>query len=467
MSTDSFVLELFIFYEFVDFIYLWYKLYKLILISGTEDLFSSSPGSRLNQSYGQSPPANQNSTNILSQVDYYLNGPTIRMKCNDLTYILEHCPQRELAAVYQKILDKVFDVRNGGRGFNVGYVLRSREPEDFRALHNFLACNGPMLRTSAKLLSDPYLRFDFPISLLSSFTQQQIETMTATQFIASKLSPHNASNLLLNSFEYYMFTFATYLVKPYTIDNKIQTGDSLYTTLAEEYLAYFLPCDGTTPPLLPSTVSFNSSPPAPSSPIDRNSAVSSASSPQTPGRKSLLRSSCSSFLSSPSSSKPAPQVYSSPDLANQHQLNGNGQQVYRSESMIYTFFELWLSPFCQATKCRTDSPLSQKSVDILIPVSDTLRIIRMLIKHMHYFVNSGGPLDVSHLCQLKRTILLNVKGRVYSLFKFIFLHWPHDMSFRLVLETWLSYIQPWRYTDIATNNRYKWNGNKGVSFSGF
>ena len=422
------------------------------MFTGADDLFSS-PGSRSNVSYGPSGAVNSSSANILSQVDYYLNGPTIKMKCNDLTYILDNCPQRELAAVYQKILDKVFDVRNGGRGFNVGYVWRSREPEDFRALHNFLGCTGPMLRTSAKLLSDPYLRFDFPISLLSSFTQHQIETMTATQFIASKLSPHNAGNLLLNSFEYYMFTFATYLVKPYTVDNKIQTGDSLYTTLAEEYLAFFLPCDGTTPPLLPSSVNINSSSPTATSPIlERNTANSTISTPSTPGRKSLLRNAGSSFLSSPSSNKTSNQTYTSPDPSSQHQL-ASGQQVYRSESMIYTFFELWLSPFCQATKSRNDSPLSQKSSDILIPVSDTLRIIRMLIKHMHYFVNSGGPLDVSHLCQLKRTILPNVKGRVYSLFKFIFLHWPHDMSFRLVLETWLSYIQPWRYTDSAANNR--------------
>ena len=33
------------------------------------------------------------------------------------------------------------------------------------------------------------------------------------------------------------------------------------------------------------------------------------------------------------------------------------------------------------------------------------------------------------------------RSRLYTLFRHIFSHWPHDSSFRLVLETWLSFIQ--------------------------
>ena len=85
--------------------------------------------------------------------------------------------------------------------------------------------------------------------------------------------------------------------------------------------------------------------------------------------------------------------------------------------------------------------------DLPFPKTDTLKIVRMLIKHLHYFSNSGGPHDVTPLDQLKRATLPGVKQRMYSLFKYVFNYWPHDTSFRIVLETWLSFIQPWRYTD--------------------
>ena len=79
-------------------------------------------------------------------------------------------------------------------------------------------------------------------------------------------------------------------------------------------------------------------------------------------------------------------------------------------------------------------------------------------QHLHYFANSGGPADTTPLERLKRTVLpmtryLNQifilvstkmssqRSRLYTLFRHIFSHWPHDSSFRLVLETWLSFIQ--------------------------
>jgi Mitochondrial-associated sphingomyelin phosphodiesterase len=60
---------------------------------------------------------------------------------------------------------------------------------------------------------------------------------------------------------------------------------------------------------------------------------------------------------------------------------------------------------------------------------------------MSFYVRIVGPTDVTSLDQLKRCVLPSLKLQIYSMFKYTFTHWPHDLSFRLVLETWLSYIQ--------------------------
>ena len=46
--------------------------------------------------------------------------------------------------------------------------------------------------------------------------------------------------------------------------------------------------------------------------------------------------------------------------------------------------------------------------------------------------------------------------------RYTFSHWLHDASFRIVLETWLSYIQPWRYTEAAIMARERAGAEEGV-----
>jgi len=376
-----------------------------------------------------------------TRAEIALNAPTIWQKCEDLAIIMESCPLKELSVIWHNVVERLFMV-GGGRGWGVGQIQRSLAPRDYSAISSFLSANGPLLSAANKLLADPYIRFEWPVSRLSPSIMSQVSTCSATlpSFISARLS-HNMQHLSLNSFEFYMFTFSYYIVQPYSPDNKLLAGESAYPFILENYLSYYLPCDGTTPPSLP--YQHHSGSPTLAQPqLSPDQGKTST----TPSRKSLLRHPASSVtspvstLSSARSSMPSSVGSSS----------GATDQVWRSETLLSIFSTVWLTQF----SARPSSPgTGLSSSDLTIPVSDTLKIVRMLIKHLHYFSNSGGHHDVTPLDQLKRATLPGIKTQMYSMFKYIFTHWPHDTSFRIVLETWLSFIQPWRYTDRARGSQ--------------
>lgn len=54
---------------------------------------------------------------------------------------------------------------------------------------------------------------------------------------------------------------------------------------------------------------------------------------------------------------------------------------------------------------------------------------------------------------MRRGTFAGFFGGLRNFFEYLIDHWPLDASFRLVLETWLSYVQPWRYRDPTQPER--------------
>jgi sphingomyelin phosphodiesterase 4 len=138
-------------------------------------------------------------------------------------------------------------------------------------------------------------------------------------------------------------------------------------------------------------------------------------------------------------------LHSSPNLPQQSSL----VEIWRSESVIQVFIDFWLS-FGMREMPHVHPGIGSPPRDLL-PSEEHIRVVRNLVKHLHYFANSTVG-DLSAMDELKRIILPSSQAKVYGFMRHTIHHWPLDSSFRLILETWLSYIQPWRYTDWRHKN---------------
>ncbi|XP_045081851.1 sphingomyelin phosphodiesterase 4-like [Coregonus clupeaformis] len=94
-------------------------------------------------------------------------------------------------------------------------------------------------------------------------------------------------------------------------------------------------------------------------------------------------------------------------------------------------------------------------------------VVRLLVKHMHA-LSGNTKLDQTDILpsatsetylseDLKRVVTSEYVQRLYLLLLHCFKQWPMETSFRAVLETWLIYIQPWRYQKhVHSESKEKW-----------
>lgn len=164
-------------------------------------------------------------------------------------------------------------------------------------------------------------------------------------------------------------------------------------------------------------------------------------------------------------------------------------EVWRSETILQVFIDVWLSVeqfngrnvevhsklviynkynFPQLSRFIVyfliDLQAYQRNYPVICSSPERVRTVRVLVKHIHSYSSKHLADPASRSSALRKYARQIMCTRAYHFIKHLVTTWPLDASFRLVMELWLSLIQPWRYTDNTINrDRYKnkyYNRNK-------
>ncbi|XP_076452216.1 sphingomyelin phosphodiesterase 4-like [Babylonia areolata] len=397
-----------------------------------------------------------------------LQSKSVIDKCRVTEDLLKRTSTKELHLVFPALLNSVFG-GEGEPGWGLEKISKSHQPHDFSAVRKFLAPEGPLLSAVSSLQADPYASYVFPFRCLPGPSRHTIEEGGVPLFYINKLQTHGFSmpTIVLNPFEMYMFTFAYALVSPAWQQEgttwSARLFDWLYPTLVDDYFSHFLPLEGSDLPSVPVLPSPLRSPlPQPSvsgRPVQRNVPFS----PPRAQRVSLFK---PSFMLAQKQHIHAASV-----------LDSSEAETWCSETMLQIFVEFWLNQNSLVAEIPTFAHGAMSSMyygqkaggfhylfEHFMPSLNQVLVVRMMVKYLHYFTNTATPIITSPYQQrvetplhhFKRTVVPQlVQKKLYWFLRHAFDRWPLDCYFRMVLETWLSYIQPWRYTDVKHYTRGK------------
>jgi sphingomyelin phosphodiesterase 4 len=264
--------------------------------------------------------------------------------------------------------------------------------------------------------------YEFPISCLPPPTQLSLTEGQVPPLYHDKVDHTSPTKLHLTAFEYYIFHFAYYLIflqtKPQPAPSATPLQDCLYSHLLDAYLNHFLPPLGTLPPVLMMTSKQQGSP-------HRHGHT-------TPG-----------FISCHPGELRA----------------GGGTEAHaeereaplgQAEVVVQVLVEFWLN---QNKYNGRHGDILAQAQNRFVPNEEHLLLTRRLVRHVHYFTNgsaSGSPYNFLNPLtdDFRRSIIPTfIHKRLYYFLRYSFRHLPLDNTFRYFLELWLTYIQPWRYTD--------------------
>nr|XP_020467823.1 sphingomyelin phosphodiesterase 4 isoform X2 [Monopterus albus] len=360
-------------------------------------------------------------------------------RCQDLVRIIDEYPAKELHLIFPWLVESVFGSLDGViSGWNLR-LLHSRSIE-YNIAIEFLNPSGPMMKLVYKLQAEEY-KYEISVNYLPGPVKACIQqgVLPDCPLFHNKLqfplSGLLTVNLALNPFEFFMFNFAYCLITPksYPQGQQGSCTDSAYFVLVDTYLKYFLPIEGSVPPS-----PFSDSRGSVSAPSPRSSSVSFAG----------------YGVHSPSLLKH--HIFHQPSV----NADPAAQEIWRSETLLQMFVEIWLHHYSLEMYQKLQSPQVKEP---FTPTEEHVLVVRLLVKHLHAFSNSLKPEQLSSspsahshthtspLEEFKRVVVQRfVPQKLYLFLQHCFGHWPLDASFRAVLETWLSYIQPWRYTGEKT-----------------
>ncbi|KOC70912.1 Sphingomyelin phosphodiesterase 4 [Habropoda laboriosa] len=334
-------------------------------------------------------------------------------RCKEIATLIDESSTTELQHVFPILIDSLF-----GTTDNIGWGLHSityrRNPQEYETLCNFLNPQGPVFSLCYKLLPDCYLKYNFPVSYLPAKVRSMLEEGVIPPFYLDKIRDEQGTRCVsaLNMIQQQ--------------ENVWVNWETVYVQLAHCYLYHFLPRDNS--PVLPIIGPYIRKTP-------QRKLVQSPDSKRDYYRLQTPRLLRTSILSpgSPNSASTVPQQQCLP-------------QVWRSETVVQVFLDFWV----EYIEDDHINPRLNTSYSASVPCrhsihsGEHIRLVRAFIKTLHEFANSATG-DKSAMDELKRIILPSVQGKIYTFLRKAIHHWPLDSSFRLILEAWLSFIQPWRY----------------------
>ncbi|CAL1546293.1 unnamed protein product [Lymnaea stagnalis] len=386
------------------------------------------------------------------------NKPLLK-RCQIMEEIIHTTSLKELKSSFPYLLHEIFDFeRDKNPGWQIDKISRYNNPELFECIRKMLSPEGPLMKVVNSLHSDPSAVYEFPLKYIPTPARLMIEGGAVPAFYGNKLQLQNFSPAS-DAFELFVFHLAFALVNPIWQARNHSWSDFyeyVYPTILDDMLVYFLPCDKNS---LPSVPHF-------SGPSMRPTILSYASgrpynktavqvSPPGYGfgnsHRSLFK---SSFLNAQKQHMQSMPVFDQAET-----------EIWRSETFLQVLTEFWLnqnssngnelvsySSGLQFSALHRDPFKSM--FDQFMPTINHIKMVRLLVKYMHYFANSAtssltSPFQQnlqSPLDQFKRSVIPHIlQKKLYTFLRHAFSRWPLDSYFRMVLEIWLSYIQPWRY----------------------